>query len=138
MTQLRGLAEDEPSWENLRKGLGRWTEVSPYKQALSHKLDSLAKVLRLHPYDSTEQFQGKLQPISHKSTQPALTICPDAMECQTLACKSLSLQQITSIRDIPYVTLIKGTIIYEGAKQNIRLIMIEQSKARKIHPTDST
>jgi hypothetical protein len=83
------------------------------EQALGLKLDSLAKVLGLHPYDSTEQFRGKLRPISHKSIQPALIICPNAMECQTLACKSRSLQQITSIRDIPYVTLIKETITYE-------------------------
>jgi hypothetical protein len=83
-------------------------------QALSLKLDSLAKVLRLHPYDSNEQLQEKLQPISHKSIQSSLILCPNAMECQTLTCKSRSLQQITPVRDIPYVTLIKGTIIYEG------------------------
>ena len=83
------------------------------EQALGLKLDSLAKILRLHPYDSNKQFRGKLRPISHKSLQPALVICPNAMECQTLACKSRSLQQITPIRDIPCVTLIKESITYE-------------------------
>lgn len=62
------------------------------EQALGLKLDSLARVLHLHPYDSTERFRGKLWPISHKSIQPALVICPNAMECQTFACKSRSLQ----------------------------------------------
>jgi hypothetical protein len=95
--------------KNVAKGMDEEQETV----ALGLKLDSLAKVLRLHPYDSNEHFQGKLQPISHKSIQPALTICPNAMECQTLACKSRSLHQITPIRDIPAVTLIKEAIIYE-------------------------
>ena len=82
--------------------------------ALGLKLDSLAKLLNLHPYNSKEEFQGKLQPISNKSIQPALVICPNTMECQTLTCKSHSLRQSTSIRDIPHVTLIKEATIYEN------------------------
>ncbi|KAF8225750.1 hypothetical protein L208DRAFT_1504223 [Tricholoma matsutake] len=71
-------------------------------------------LLHLHPYNANEQYQGKLQPISNKSIQPALVICPNAMECQTLACKSCSLHQFTPIQDIPHVTLIKDATIHDN------------------------
>ena len=93
----------------MKKGIDAEQDIT----SLSLKLDSLAKLLHLHPFDSDEQFQGKLEPISHKSIQPVHILCPNTMECQTLACKSQSLHQITSIQDIPHVTLIQGTIIYE-------------------------
>ena len=35
--------------------------------AIGKKLDGLAKVLKLYPYDDQGQFQGKLKPISHAS-----------------------------------------------------------------------
>jgi hypothetical protein len=79
--------------KNVEKGMDKEEEVV----ALGLKLDSLAKLLHLHPYNSNEQFQGKLLPISNKSIQPALVICPNTMECHTLACKSHSLHQITPI-----------------------------------------
>jgi len=37
------------------------------KTAIGDKLDRLAKVLKLYPYDKHGQFQGKLKPISHAS-----------------------------------------------------------------------
>ena len=95
------------------KGMKKGVDAEQDITTLSLKLDSLAKLLHLHPFDSDEQFQGKLEPTSHKSIQPVHILCPDTMECQTLACKSHSLHQITPIRDIPHVTLIRGTIIYE-------------------------
>ncbi|KAF8233224.1 hypothetical protein L208DRAFT_1073134, partial [Tricholoma matsutake] len=96
--------------KNVKKGMDKEKEII----ALGFKLDSLAKLLHLHPYNANEQYQGKLQPISNKSIQPALAICPNAMECQTLACKSCSLHQITHIQDIPHVTLIKDATIHDN------------------------
>ncbi|KAF8225696.1 hypothetical protein L208DRAFT_1305337, partial [Tricholoma matsutake] len=96
--------------KNVKQGMDEEEEII----ALGLKLDSLAKLLHLHPYNANEQYQGKLQPISNKSIQPALVICPNAMECQTLACKSCSLHQITCIRDIPHVTLIKDATIHDN------------------------
>ena len=55
--------------------------------AIGEKLDGLAKVLNLYPYDKDGQFQGKLKPISHKSIQAAQVICPNAVVCQTAKCK---------------------------------------------------
>ena len=95
--------------KNVKKGINGEEEIA----TLSLRLDSLAKVLRLHSYDSNEQFQGKLQPISHKSIQPVHIICPNSMECQTLTCNSRSLLQNTAVRDVPHVTLIKDAMIYE-------------------------
>lgn len=95
--------------KNVEKGISGEQEIA----ALSLRLDSLAKLLHLHPYDSNEKFEGKLQPISHKSIQPVYIICPNTMECQTLACNSRSLLQNTAIRDVPHVTLIKDAVIYE-------------------------
>jgi hypothetical protein len=82
--------------------------------ALSIKLDGLSKLLGLSAYDQHGHLQGKLKPISHKSILPVHVICPIAMECETAACNSWSLHQITPTRDIPQVTLIKGSVIYEN------------------------
>jgi len=81
--------------------------------ALSLKLDSLTRVLHLHPYNSKGNFQGKLQPISHKLIQPVHVICPNALECPTVGCKSRSIHQITPTRDIPHVTLIRNAVMYQ-------------------------
>jgi hypothetical protein len=65
---------------------------------LELKLDALAKLLDLNPYDDNCQFQQKLKPISHQSIQPIHIICPDSYECETLTCKPRSLLQITNYR----------------------------------------
>jgi hypothetical protein len=96
--------------KNVEKGLNEEQEIT----ALSVKLDSLAKVLKLHPYDSNGHFLGQLQPISHKLIQPVHVICPISMECQNSQCKLRSLHQITPTRDIPDVTLIKNATLYEN------------------------
>jgi len=80
--------------KNVEKGMDEEQKIT----ALSLKLDALARDLHLHPYDSNGKFQGKLQPISNKLIQPVHIICPDAMECQTLACKSRLLHQSTTIQ----------------------------------------
>ena len=81
--------------------------------AIGEKLDGLAKILKLYPYDKYGQFQDKLKPISYASIQAAQVICPNAVVCETTTCNPHSLRQITKVRDIPRVTLIKGSTIYE-------------------------
>src|ERR1700722_6213088 len=76
------------------------------------KLDSLSKVLKLHPYNQRGVFLGKLNPISEQSIEPVHVICPAAMECETRTCNSCAILKKTSIRDTPTVTLIKGTRLY--------------------------
>ena len=82
--------------------------------AIGEKLDGLTKVLELYPYDKNGQFQGNLKPISHASIQAAQVVCPNAVVCETTTCNPRSLLQITKVRDIPRVTLIKGTTTYEN------------------------
>ena len=61
--------------------------------AIGVKLDGLAKVLQLYPYDEHGKFQGKLKPISHKSIQAAYVLCPNAVCCETETCNPQSLLQ---------------------------------------------
>ena len=84
--------------------------------AIGEKLDRLAKVLELYPYDNHGQFRGKLKPISHASIQAAQVICPNAVVCETITCNPRSLIQITKVQDIPRVTLIKGSTTYENVQ----------------------
>jgi CxC5 like cysteine cluster associated with KDZ transposases len=76
--------------------------------SLGKKLDGLAKVLGLYPYNKKGKFKGKLKPVSHDEIEPVLVICPDAIVCQSLKCNLRSLQQYTRDRDIPKVDLIKS------------------------------
>ncbi|KAM6492665.1 hypothetical protein JOM56_012389 [Amanita muscaria] len=78
------------------------------------KLDSLAKVLKLHPSDEAGYFTRKLEPVSHKDINPVYVICPESVVCETLKCKPRSLVMKTKLRDIPYVTLIKDFAVYEA------------------------
>ena len=84
--------------------------------AIGEKLNGLAKVLKLYPYDDHGKFQGKLKPISHASIQAAQVICPNAVVCETITCNPWSLLQITKPQDIPRVTLIKGSTIYKNVQ----------------------
>jgi len=81
--------------------------------AIGDKLDNLSKLLKLHPYDSKGNFQGRLKPISEKGIEPALVICPAVIECETVSCNPRSLLQNTDTRDIPKVTFIKDSRIYD-------------------------
>jgi hypothetical protein len=80
---------------------------------LSLKLDGLAKVLKLHPFNKHGEFTGKLKPVSLKGIKPALVICPDSVVCETLSCQPRSLLQWTKTRDIPMVTLVKDFMTYQ-------------------------
>ena len=84
--------------------------------AVAMKLDHLAKLLKLYPYNKAGRFTGKLKPISHKDIQPIHIICPDAVVCETMTCKPHSLLMSTKIRDIPLVTLIKNFAVYENVQ----------------------
>ena len=83
---------------------------------IGEKLDGLAKILKLYPYDKRGQFRDKLKPISYASIQAAQVIRPNAVVCETTTCNPRSLLQITKVRDIPRVTLIKGSTIYEDVQ----------------------
>ena len=80
---------------------------------LSQKLSKLSQVLMLYPYNHKEKFTGTLKPISHKSTQPALLICPNTSVCLTSGCNySCLYKSSSSIQDIAYATLIEDTTIH--------------------------
>jgi CxC5 like cysteine cluster associated with KDZ transposases len=84
--------------------------------SIGEKLDGLTKALKLYPYDKHGQFQGKLKPISHSSIQAAQVICPNTAVCETITCNPRSLLQTTKVRDVPRVTLIKGSMIYDNVQ----------------------
>ena len=94
------------------KGRGQMTEDAALN-AVSVKLDALAKVLDLYPYDETAKMTGKLKSVSHDAIKPVHMICPDAMECETMDCVPRSLLQATKWMDVPQVRLVKGTTIHE-------------------------
>ena len=83
---------------------------------ITQKLDGLAKLLNLYPYDSDGHFQGKLKTISYKSIQAVQVICPRSITCETASCNPRSLLQKTKLTDIPRVTLIKGSEVYENVQ----------------------
>lgn len=120
---IRGLARAlyEKVGDN-RDRLFKKQELNPNKSDydiigdIGAKLDELATVLGLVPYNSKGNFQGKLKPISHKAFESAQVICPNAVVCEMSTCIPRSLLQITRSRDIPRVTLIRGTTIYENVQ----------------------
>ena len=82
--------------------------------AFGIKLDALSKVLGLYSYNRHGQLQTKVKPVSHDSIRPVHVISSVSMECETAACNSRALHQITPTWDIPCVTLIKNSVIYEN------------------------
>jgi hypothetical protein len=82
--------------------------------SLGKKLDGLAKLLDLFPYNKKGEFKGKLKPVSNSEIQPVLMICPNAVVCQSLNCNPRSLYQHIRDRDIPMANLIKGRKIFQN------------------------
>src|SRR5271168_531529 len=80
---------------------------------LTIKLDQLAVVLELIPRGKRLP-KNKLVLISQKQIWPVLVICPRSTICEDMNCEPRSLIQGTKPRDIPKVTLIKGTMIYKN------------------------
>ena len=81
---------------------------------LALKLDAMADLLNLSSYDDTGRYKGKLRPVSHAAIKPVFIICPISPTCITESCNPRGLQQATKARDIPLVTLIKGTTIHHN------------------------
>ena len=73
-----------------------------------------------------------LQVISDCAIQPVITICPQAVECETYSCSGRSLMQSTRNRDVPRVTLIKGTKCYK----NVHVLSGKCSKCRTLYYAD--
>ena len=82
--------------------------------SLALKLDAMADILSLSSYDDTGRYKRKLHPVSHAAIQPVYVICPISSTCETESCDPRGLQQATRARDIPLVTLIKGTTIHHN------------------------
>jgi hypothetical protein len=81
--------------------------------ALGVKLNDLSHLLGLYSYDQHQHLRAKLKPVSHQAIRPVHVISPISMECETESCNSRALRQMTPSRDIPRVTLIKNSAIYE-------------------------
>jgi hypothetical protein len=81
--------------------------------AIATKLNALSKLLKLTLYDEDGTLVAQLKPVSEKSIEPVLLICPITMECETSTCNPQSLVHDTHHRDLPRVTLIKNAKIYQ-------------------------
>ena len=81
---------------------------------LALKLDAMADLLNLSSYDDTGRYKRKLHPVSHAAIKPVYVLCPISSTCETESCNPCGLQQATKARDIPLVTLIKGTRIHHN------------------------
>jgi len=90
----------------------QFTEEEKRITPLSVKLDELAIALHLIP-KAKKVPKTKLLPISQKEIEPVLVICPRSIVCEDITCSPRSLVQKTKLRDIPKVTLIKGTTIHK-------------------------
>ena len=100
--------------------------------SVGRKLDQFSKDLSLYPYNSRGKFQGKLETISHAQIQPVLVICPDSIECKEISCEPWAIHQITKTRDIPKVTLVKGSDIY----QNVSVLTGQCSRCKTLYLAD--
>src|SRR5271169_2590347 len=99
---------------------------------VGEKLDQFSKRLNLYPDNSKGKFQGKLKPISHAQIQPVLVICPNSIECEEMSCDPWAVHQITKTRDIPKVTLVKGSDIY----QNVPVLTGQCLKCKTLYSAD--
>jgi hypothetical protein len=100
--------------------------------SLAAKLGQFSQALEIYPYNQRGKFTGKLQSISHDCIKPALLICPNSAVCLTAGCNRSSLHQKSRLRDIPHVTLIKGTNIYH----NVQLLSGQCGKCETIYYAD--
>ena len=81
---------------------------------IAMKLDGMASVLKLEPgFSKSCKVKHRLATVSHHEIAAVHVICPASIECEYINRQPLALHQSTSLRDIPKVTLIKGTIIYK-------------------------
>lgn len=71
-------------------------------------------MLGLKPYGSNGKLIKKLQPISKKDIQPIIILCPPSFSCSDKKCKGRSILQSTDNTDVPHVTLIQGSEIFQN------------------------
>jgi hypothetical protein len=114
--QLRQRLEDDDDYLLNEDDLPASQDDEQITVSVALKLDQLAKLLNLYPYNNKGQFTGKLKPVSQKEIQPIHVICPDAVVCETIKCLPCSLPMSTKIRDIPLVTLIKGFTAFKNVQ----------------------
>jgi hypothetical protein len=100
--------------------------------SLAEKLGQFSQALEIYPYNQKRKFTGTLQSISHDCIKPALLICPNSAVCLTAGCNHSSLHQKSRLRDIPCVTLIKGTNVYS----NVQLLSGQCNKCETIYYAD--
>ena len=81
---------------------------------LGTKLNNFADMLGLNPYGSDGKLIKRLQPISKKNIQPIIILCPPSFSCSDKKCKGRRILQSTHNTDVPHVTLIKGSQIFEN------------------------
>jgi len=108
------------------------TIKDPDITSLAAKLGQFSQALEIYPYNQKRKFTGTLQSISHDCMKPALLICPNSAVCLTAGCNHSSLHQKSRLRDIPHVTLIKGTNIYH----NVQLLSGQCNKCKTIYYAD--
>jgi len=94
---------------------------------IATKLDTMANVLKLMPvFSKSGRLKNKLATISQHEIAAVYIICQASMECEDINCKPFALAQDTRSRDIPKVTLIKGTTIYKKVlfyQENAAIVM---------------
>jgi len=81
--------------------------------SLAVKLDKLMEVLKLSPFSKTGKLKKRIGPVSYNEIMAVHLICPLSLECEDIECDPHGLHQNTRERDIPKVTLIKGSTIYK-------------------------
>jgi CxC5 like cysteine cluster associated with KDZ transposases len=84
-----------------------------WETALALKLDAFSELLGLTPYKQGV-FNEKLQKVSQKAIEPIQIICPIDMECATASCNFRHIGVYTRQRDMPLVTLIRGSSIFKN------------------------
>jgi hypothetical protein len=79
------------------------------------KLNGLSKLIGMDPYyrdESGRKMCKPLKAISEKEIEPVHLICPISMHCSSAQCDKHALLLDSRDRDVPRVTLIKGTKFY--------------------------
>jgi hypothetical protein len=134
-------AVKEQLGDTITKTLFTESELSIFESAITRdsdiislaaKLSKFSQALEIYPYNQRNKFTGTVKPISHDSIQPAFLICPNSCICLTEGCNRSFLQQKSRPRDIPRVTLIKGSDIYH----NVQLLAGQCSNCETIYYAD--
>jgi len=77
------------------------------------KLDQMASILQPEPlFSKSGKIKHRLSTISYQNIAAVHVICPSSFKCEDTNCKPMALYQVTAFCDIPKVTLIKRTTIY--------------------------